>query len=391
MFAAVSSPPWSRRTEVAVTAAFWLLLTMLLLIRRALLPSGFVALTSAAVVGTVLEYAFWIALTPAVFWLVRTFPLQRGAVVQRLIVHIGIGLVVAALVELTRTALLLGLVDVGWIESLPRRAFSGGGRRTREITAWMSVSRFQFLDEFVIYTGVLAAGVARMSFLRALDRESEAGRLEAERARLETQLADARLQALRMQLNPHFLFNALNAVSAFIERDPERAQTMIAQLAGLMRRVLDGDARLEIPLADERALLRDYFAIQQARFGDALTVDLDFAPDTLDAHLPPLLLQPLAENAVEHGVSKLVDVAGRVTVTAVREQSEGRDRLVLTVSDNGPGVEQHASTVGVGLANTRNRLAALYGDAASFALESSESGGTRATVTLPFRTTPTHR
>ncbi len=197
------------------------------------------------------------------------------------------------------------------LDQLPRGP-GGRGRRVRSGSdPLFAVRHLFFVDEFVIYAGVLATGFARDYAVRAVDRETEAARLEAERAGLEAdraeltrQLTDARLSALRMQLNPHFLFNALNAVSAYVERDPERAQTMLAQLAALLRRVLDGDARPEVPLAEELALLRDYLAIQQARFGDTLAVEEDVDPDALDVPVPPLLLQPLVENAVEHGVGR---------------------------------------------------------------------------------------
>ena len=387
------SPPWSRRDELVATTAFWVLLTGLLLIRRALSP---VALTPSSVVGTIAEYGVWIVLTPVVFALARRFPLEHGRLARRIVVLLGIGLAMAASIEMVRTALLIGLVDVGLLEELPRGPF--GARRgpgapgdpSLRPTAFDGLLRFQFIDEFVLYAGVLAAGFARNYALRAFDRETESVRLaaeaaglQAERAQLEGQLAEARLAALRMQLNPHFLFNALNTVSAFIERDPERAQTMVAQLAGLLRRVLDGDKRSEIPLADELAILRDYLAIQEARFGDGLVVEERVDPDTLDALVPPLLLQPLAENAVEHGVSRLVGQAGRIQVSA--HLADGARQLVLTITDNGPGPNapgaQHGS--GVGLANTRDRLQALYGDTAHLTLGPAPGGGCVATATLP--------
>ena len=384
--------PWSRRTEIAATTAFWVLLTVLLLVRRALGPMGFVSLTVSGVVGTVAEYAVWIVLTPVVFALARRFPLDREHAAGRVAGLLTAGLVIAAAAEVGRLTFLMGLVEVGVLDALPEtRGPRPPGFQPSPLSA---VLRFQFLDEFVIYAGVLAAGFARSYALRAFDRETESARLtaeaaglQAERAQLEGQLAEARLAALRMQLNPHFLFNALNTVSAFIERDPERAQTMVAQLAGLLRRVLDGDKRSEIPLADELAILRDYLAIQRARFGDGLVVEEDVDPAALDALVPPLLLQPLAENAVEHGVSRLVGLAGRIEIGArIETPADDARQLVLTITDNGPGPDapgaRHGS--GVGLANTRDRLQALYGDAARLTLEPAPSGGCVATSTLPL-------
>ena len=389
--------PWSRGAELVATTAFWVLLTVLLLVRRALGPMGFVSLTPTGVVGTVAEYAVWIVLTPVVFALARRFPLDREHGTGRIVGLLAVGLAMAAAVEVGRMALLMGLVDIGVLDALPElRGRRPPGFSPSPLDALL---RLQFIDEFVIYAGVLAAGFARGYALRAFDRETESARLgaeaaelEAERSQLQGQLVEARLSALRMQLNPHFLFNALNTVSAFIERDPERAQTMVAQLAGLLRRVLDGDGRPEVPLADELALLRDYLAIQQARFGDGLAVEEAIDPDVLGALVPALVLQPLAENAVEHGVSRLVGRTGQIRVGARTEaHADGSERLVLTVSDNGPGpdVATDRPVSGVGLANTRDRLSALYGDAAALTLRAGADGGAVATVVLPLRhTTP---
>ncbi len=379
------SPPWSARAEFAATTVFWGLLTALLLVRSVLSPRGPVALSPGGVARTAAEYAFWIALTPLVFALARRYPLERGRAVRHLLILLVVGVVLAAAVELCRAAVFRALIDSGAIPDLP----SGRGRQGFRLSPIESVLRLQFVDEFVIYAGVLAAGFARGYALRAVERETEAARLTARAASLEGQLTDARLAALRMQLNPHFLFNALNAVSAYVERDPERAQTMIAQLGGLLRRVLDGDARPEVSLAEEQALLRDYVAIQEARFGTGLTVAWDVDADALDALVPALVLQPLAENAVEHGVSRLVGVGGRIRVGARRDRAGDAERLVLTVADNGPGLNAAATGgAGVGLANTRARLHTLYGDAADLTLTDGPDGGTIATVWLPYRPAP---
>ena len=221
----------------------------------------------------------------------------------------------------------------------------------------------------------LAAGFARDALIRLRAREADAAHLEA-------QLADARLSALRMQLNPHFLFNTLHAVSALVERDPAGVRTMIARLSALLRRVLDGGDRHEVPLRDELALVRDYLAIQRVRLGDRLDVVETLADDTLDALVPTLVLQPLVENAVQHGIA-VSEGPGRLGLVARREGG----RLVLEVQDSGPG-PSHArpETGGVGLRNTRERLAALYGADATFALERGAEGGAVARVALPFHT-----
>ena len=191
-------------------------------------------------------------------------------------------------------------------------------------------------------------------------------------------MTEARLEALRLQLHPHFLFNTLNAISAFVEADPERARRMIARLGELLRRTLTAGAAAEVPLSRELDLLAPYLEIQRIRFGDRLSIELDVPDGTGDVLIPALMLQPLVENAVEHGVKRTLEAA-RVRLSA--EQSG--DRLRIEIADNGPGPTGRAD--GVGLANTRARLAGLYGDAHRLELRRLETGGTIVTIELPFK------
>src|SRR6185436_6314711 len=173
-------------------------------------------------------------------------------------------------------------------------------------------------------------------------------------AQLEARLTEARLDALRLQLHPHFLFNTLNAISAYVAVDPERAQRMIAWLGELLRRTLNGGVAAELPLSQELELLAPYLEIQRIRFGDRLTIEVVVPDGAGDALIPTLMLQPLVENAVEHGVSRTLNGA-RVQLKA---EPIG-DRMRLEIADNGPGPA--GGTEGVGLANTRSRLTGLYG------------------------------
>ncbi|MDX1532561.1 MAG: histidine kinase, partial [Rhodothermales bacterium] len=319
------------------------------------------------------EYGLWAAVTPAVFGLARSLPLERGVWARRVVLHLGVAAVVAAAFEL----LLHGV--------LRPRLIPEFGRGWRGGAPMDLLLRLGFLDELVIYVAVLAAGFARDYFVRFREREAEAARYRAEAARLEAQLSEARLDALRMQLNPHFLFNTLHAVSALVERDPAGVRTMIARLSGLLRHVLDGGARQEVPLRDELAFLRGYLEIQRVRFQGRLEVEEDAAPAALDALVPNLVLQPLVENAIEHGVSGKEEGVGRIVITARRDGAA----LVLEVRDNGPGPARTNGTAarpGVGLRNTRERLDALYGDAARLDLRAGPAGGTVAAVTLPYHT-----
>ena len=197
-------------------------------------------------------------------------------------------------------------------------------------------------------------------------------------AELEGRLTEARLEALRLQVHPHFLFNTLNAISAFVESDPERARRMIARLGELLRRTLDGGTAAELPLGRELDLLAPYLEIQRIRFGERLSIDLDVPAEASPGLIPTLMLQPLVENAVEHGVARTSQGA-RVHLRAARLG----DRLRLEIADTGPGLAPGGD--GIGLANTRARLAGLYGQAYRFEL-SAKGSGTVVSIELPFRT-----
>jgi LytS/YehU family sensor histidine kinase len=184
-----------------------------------------------------------------------------------------------------------------------------------------------------------------------------------------------------MQLNPHFLFNTLHAVSALVERDPAGVRRLVARLSALLRHVLDSGGRQEVTLAEELAFLRDYLDIQQVRFQGRLQVSESIPDDLLGAMVPNLILQPLVENAIVHGLGR-VEGCGRIDMAAVRRGAA----LVLTVRDNGPGLQRNGSGVGVGLSNTVARLAGLYGDEATLVLGSTDEGGVEARIELPYHT-----
>ena len=202
-------------------------------------------------------------------------------------------------------------------------------------------------------------------------------------ARLETGLARARLQLLKTQLQPHFLFNTLNAISALVHVDVEAADRMLARLGDLLRSTLEDFAVQEAPLARELEVVRSYLEIEQGRLGPRLRVEWDIAPDISDALAPTFLLQPLIENAIRHGIAPRTG-PGRIDVRARRIGTE----LHLEVWDNGPGPTSGAVQGGVGLANTRARLFHLYGTAQRLELEKARWGGCVARVILPFHELP---
>jgi len=197
---------------------------------------------------------------------------------------------------------------------------------------------------------------------------------------LEKRLAQAKLQALQMQLNPHFLFNTLHSISSLMHKDVEAADTMITRLGDLLRAALAGAETQEVPLREELTLLELYLAVEQVRFGSRLSVKIDVAPDALEAQVPNLILQPLVENAIRHGIEPRAR-PGRIELRARRENGA----LTVVVSDDGAGLIGNAQIKeGIGLSNTRARLRELYGANHRFELLRSEQGGVRVEINLPF-------
>jgi LytS/YehU family sensor histidine kinase len=236
-----------------------------------------------------------------------------------------------------------------------------------------------FVRENIAFWCLLAV-VLSVEYYRGL-RERE-----MHSARLETRLAEARLDALSAQLHPHFLFNTIQGISTLIHRDPEAADAMLAGLSTLLRHTLQRAGGHEIPLAHELELLDLYLAIVRSRFGDRLTISTKVSPDLTDAMVPRFLLQPLVENALHHGIAQHAG-AGQIDISAARDG----DTLVLSVSDNGPGMQPGRKPFpkdGIGLANSRDRLAQLYGTEQSLELQSGETGGFRVTVRVPWHLAP---
>jgi two-component system, LytTR family, sensor kinase len=248
----------------------------------------------------------------------------------------------------------------------------------------------QFHIDLLIYGGVLGTSYAVGYYARFREREVRATQLEA-------RLAQAELQALKMQLHPHFLFNTLNGIVGLVrDHKNSAAVEMIAGLSDLLRYTLDGAGRQEVTLREELEFLDLYLGIQQKRFPDRLRVEMSVEPDTLEALVPNLILQPLVENAIRHGVSRRA-AAGTVGVSASREGGT----LHIKVYDDGPGLrrgangnpeagetdETHegAASGGIGLSNTRARLRQLYGDAQSFEVSDRAAGGVEASLSFPLR------
>lgn len=230
--------------------------------------------------------------------------------------------------------------------------------------------------DVLLYWAAVCAGHAVLWFRRSVQRERHA-------AELQSSLTAARLDALRLQLNPHFLFNSLNAISTLVHTRPDAADEMIGSLSELLRFSLDSAREQEVPLQREMEVLRCYLDLEKTRFGPRLTVEEQIDPAVLGALVPTLCLQPLAENAVRHGIEPRPG-PGCLRITARREE----DALILALSDDGAGLAPDKSSGGIGIANTRARLRELYGDAASLTLESGAIRGCTVTLRLPFHTAP---
>jgi len=231
----------------------------------------------------------------------------------------------------------------------------------------------------MVYWGVLGVSMA-------LDFHRSAQAQALNSAQLETRLAEASLQSLQRQLHPHFLFNTLNTISALMHKDPEAADAMLAQLSDLLRLTLDRVGMQEVPLKEELDFLEKYIQIERTRFGERLQVSMHIDPETLDAAVPTLLLQPLVENAIRHGIAKKIE-GGRVEVSATRQ---GND-LCLAVRDTGPGLsadKRTALTTGVGLTNTRERLQHLFGERHRFEFHEPADGGLAVRIAIPFAVEP---
>ncbi|HEX6053023.1 MAG TPA: histidine kinase [Gemmatimonadaceae bacterium] len=309
----------------------------------------------------------WAVVAPVGFRVARRWPLVGSRRPHAIQVHLGAAILLAATHSVVTAAV------THWLT---------GAQTAMSVTRSISI----FLSNYFIVSLVVYAAIVGMYF--ALDyarrwRESTlaAARLETHAARLEVGLADARLQALRMELNPHFLFNTLNAISGLVRRrENDAAVGMLARLGDLLRTTLDRNLPQEIALDDELALLQRYLDIEQARFGARLVVNVEVDPAARRALVPTLVCQPLVENAVRHGVARRRGTVA-VTIDGTREGAS----LVLRVRDSGKGLGSVPVREGIGLSNTRTRLRELYGEAAALQLDDAAGGGAVATVRLPFR------
>ena len=322
-----------------------------------------------ALMAALVRLVPWIFLTPLIVWASSAYTLERSTWKRSLWVHLAV------------CALSFGIVGVFAYFSPPAHSVGpAGSRRVAPAEPGAARAAFVVLRRITYQIPIFWGLVGVAHALRFYERTKARERREAE---LEARLAKARLQALRMQLNPHFLFNTLNSIASLVHEQPQ-AEEMIEALSDLLRLTLNASDRQEVTLREELHFLERYLLIEQIRFGDRLRVEKQIDVSALDALVPILILQPLVENAVKHGI--------RIPNRAGRHPGHGGARrqepCVLQVKDNGRGLAASAKGLlkeGVGLSNTRSRLKELYGGRASLQLKPGKAGGFSAEIQLPWR------
>lgn len=355
-------PSW---LEAGIIVVFWALVALLTIARTTLDPRSAHqgSLHEGEVLQVFLEYGVWALLTPFLIWIGGRLAYARDRWLRAGLLYVAAGVAVAVAVDLVDHILWNALVV---------------GGPPRPVSVPYVLSGFHFLGEFSLYAILLVAGFARSSLIRLKENEKEAARLQA-------RLAEARLQTLRMQINPHFLFNTLHVISDNFEENPAAARRMIARLSEILRYTFRETSPREVVLSQELQFLDGYLDIQRFRFEDRLVVTKDISKEVGEALVPNLILQPIVENAVKHGVSQ-VEGVGRIHMRGWRDG----DMLHLTVRDNGPGLQTRRSngssvpSEGVGLSNTRARLEGAYGEQHAFTLTSPPEGGVLVHIAIPF-------
>jgi two-component system LytT family sensor kinase len=305
----------------------------------------------------------WAVLAPLVFWVDRY--LGRGrSLASRVALHFPIGLTFI-------------LVSIGLrLITRPLR----GARWPPNLFAFFW-ERFHW--DVLIYAVIAGVSISRDYAAQVRERDRQAHQLALQAADLEKRLVEARLQMVRAQVQPHFLFNALNTISAFTETNPQTARRLMGQLGDLLRASLTHASRPLVTLGEELTFLDDYLAIESARFEGRMTVAVDADDTVLDVLVPSFLLQPLVENAIRHGIAPRLS-GGHIDVTAARNNST----IEIRVRDNGLGLTpgwQFERNGGVGLTNVASRLEYLYGQRDLMKIESMASGGVEVRLDLPLR------
>jgi sensor histidine kinase YesM len=366
------SKPWLRRTLLAL--AIWTAIGCIFALPT-VFATGAQRFRFAILLSSLAQWWAWGLLAPAIVSVDLRLPFSRLQIVRRILAH----LLLAPLFTVVYIYLFAATLAV--LRQAPWSMLS--------LQLLINSLRGMFFWSCLVYCLIVGVFQAYLYYQRYF-----AGELRLER--LQRSLSEARLNALRMQLDPHFLFNALNTISAQLEREPRQARQMIEHLGDLLRLSLENKDRQQVPLGEELAFLDRYLAIQKIRFGDRLRVTTEIEPDLKYALVPSLVLQPLVENAIRHGLSSRA-TGGTITISASRIANPGNDLLEIRVADDGIGLpngwSMHAAggNPGLGLSVTRERILGLYPEGGSrFVVQPRREGATRvegaeAMITLPLR------
>ncbi|HJQ35177.1 MAG TPA: histidine kinase [Pyrinomonadaceae bacterium] len=357
--------PWAR---VAIIFAVWTALAFFFtgqLYYSRLLSERPLTWREAASSQFIYPY-LWALGTVLVLWLANRFPVEEGAPwLRHLLLHI-----------IFATAFVV--VITGSFQIIYYFIFLNGPGKHYEPWSTLQWIIYNSSENYGIYGLVLLLNQVFRYYRRFREGELRASRLQ-------TQLTQAQLEALKMQLHPHFLFNTLHSISALVHSNPDAADKMIARLGDFLRLTLENSGAAEVSLQKELEFLTCYLEIERVRFQDRLTTSLEVEPNTLDSPVPNLILQPIVENALRHGVAQS-SAPGRVEISAKRENGS----LRIEVRDNGPGLNgvtasREVFKGGVGLSNTRARLEQLYGESHRFEMSDAADGGLLVTLIIPAR------
>jgi len=358
--------PWLRRGTLF---GFWTVLGLFFASQAYLYQAGVghPIRWSVALGYAMSRWYAWGVLAPLLFHLARRFPLESGRWRTALLLHGSAALLIAPLQVLVEGGLRIALFAV-----------LGAGYGAAELRSQLQTYLIgRSFDNLLTCGWILAVYYLIDTYRKYRERELATSQLEA-------RLARAELMSLRMQLHPHFLFNTLHSIAALMHKDIPSAERMLSRLGDLLRVSLENAGRESVSLKEELEFLQGYLEIEQTRFRDRLAVELDIDPLALDARVPNLILQPLVENAIRHGIAPRA-AAGRVRI---RARLRG-GLLQLQVLDNGPGVGadiERLFSSGVGLSNTRARLQQLYGPRHRFELRNASGGGLQVTLAFPIET-----
>ena len=306
----------------------------------------------------------WALVTPLVIRLARRYPMVRGMNLRTAGVHLTAFAVISAVAEVWSA--MLQVLFNPW----------GNRRWPTFVDTWTTTLTFQVLTFLIAYALILTVTYV-------VDARESMARQMTETARLNEELSNAQLAALRRQMEPHFMYNTLNSIAGLVRDDRnDAAVSMIVGLSEFLRRASENSHRSQVTLLEEVEYLQRYLEIQKARFGERLQVSVDIPAELLRAQVPNLLLQPLVENAIKHGIAKRV-AGGTVRVAGACHDSN----LCLTVYNDGPSLptDWEAKQTGVGIGNLRTRLQILHGDDSELQLRSANPGGVEVVVRLPFR------